>query len=104
MLDARHAGNNRSKKHELKIEALWMEFEFLRNFKHENVVKLEGVQLTANGDIDLSLATPHGFSMKNHLTNFNKFNEDLISYTHAQLVSSYHLIYSYIVTLVFTVD
>ena len=37
------------------------------------------MQLTANGDIDLILEIPYVFSMKNHLYNFNKFSEDLVS-------------------------
>jgi len=61
------------------VEAFWVELQFLRNLKHQNVVKLQEIQLTANGDIDLILDIPFVFSMKNHLSNFDKFSEDLVS-------------------------
>lgn len=54
------------------VEAFWVELQFLRNLKHQNVVKLNSIQLTDNGDIDLIQEIPFVFSMKNHIASFGK--------------------------------
>jgi len=61
------------------IGAYTTELEFTCSLRHENVVKLKEVQLTANGEIDLVLEIPFIFSMKNHLSTFHKFEENLVA-------------------------
>lgn len=70
----------------LKLEAYSTELNFILKLRHDNVVKLKEVQLTANGEIDLIQDIPFGFSMKNHLSNFHKFEESLVKrYTYEVL-------------------